>query len=392
MPDLVAPPTTQPTFPIPSNNPPLSRWSKFSPKNWSRRTRLIAGLSLGSVLLIAGGTVGLFYFATHNNSEVVQASPKATPTPTPTPIPKDTPNPLNGVLSTATDAALYAQRRPMAVMVENHVQSRPQSGLQEAEVMHEGMAEGGITRFMAVYLQNQPDRIGPVRSARKHFVEWAAEYDATYAHWGGSAEAQDMLRRGTRPRNLDQFNFAAAFFRDYSLGRSLEHTGYTSMELLRKVNQKQGWEAPATMTPWSFKSEAVSASRPQAQTVSLAFLGTAGYDAAFTYRSSTNDYVRATGGKPHVDAAGVQLTTTSIVLLYQNVQGYQLSGQAAVRVTTIGSGKAVVIQDGVATEGLWAKSDINSRTRMTDVTGKEIALNRGKVWVVSVPVGSSVSY
>jgi hypothetical protein len=247
---------------------------------------------------------------------------------------------------------------------------------------------------MAVYLTGNPSKIGPVRSARKHFIEWAAEYDGVYAHWGGSAEALSLLQTINRPKNLDEFIFSSAFYRDYSAGKALEHTGYTSMDRLRTVTQSKQWEAATTFHTWPFKDDADPATRPQSQTVSLGFLGTRGYDAQFTYRPDTNDYIRFTGGAPHMDAlTNQQLTAKTIVLQFQQVQNYTDSnGHAAVHVTTIGTGKAVVIEDGTATEGTWTKPSTNERTIFTDASNKEIPFDRGKIWIISVPIGSSVSY
>src|SRR5690606_25333956 len=178
----------------------------------------------------------------------------------------------NGVLYTKAEAEQIKDKRPMAVMVENHTEARPQAGLADAEIIHEAMAEGGITRFMGLYLYNNPEKITPVRSARLHFVDWAAEYDAIYAHWGGSAESLNFLRSNSRPKDLDQFKFGNAFYRDYSSGRSLEHTGATSMESLRQVAQNQGWEASVNFDSWKFKDDAPAAERPEAQAVDLGLL------------------------------------------------------------------------------------------------------------------------
>jgi hypothetical protein len=357
----------------------------------SRRKRLIMG-SVG-VLLIALSVVLAWLWWRPAAKPVAIVQPAPTATPTPTPVPKDHPDPLNGVLYTADEAAAWANRRPLAVMVENHVLARPQSGLQSAEVLYEAMAEGGITRFMALYLAGQSEKIGPVRSARLHFVSWAAEYDAAYAHWGGSAEALSYLRSHSRPLNIDEFSFAKAFWRDYSGGKPLEHTGYSAVSRLRQVIDQLHQEKATDFTAWTFKDEAAETERPASQTVRLGFLGTAGYAAEFDYRPATNDYVRLTGGKPHVDADGQQLLTKSIVLLYQRVRPYtDTSGHAAVDVQTVGSGQAVVIEDGQAAEGQWHKDSINSRTVISDAAGQPLALDRGKIWVISVPVGSSVSY
>ncbi len=367
---------------------------KSKPPAWRRilatkRNRIILG-SVGVVCI--GMAISLAWFLLNNQPQTVSnIATSPTPTPTPTNIPKDTPNPLNGVLYTANQAAKFLDKQPIAVMVENHVQARPQSGLQAAEVIYEAMAEGGITRFMALYLANSPDKIGPVRSARLHFVNWAAEYNAAYGHWGGSNEALAYLRSHTQPRDIDQFLYSNAFWRDYSGGKPLEHTGYTSVSKIRSVLSAKNWQQPIDIDSWTFKDDAPTES---SQVLSLNFLGTRGYAAQFTYRPETNDYSRVTGGSPHIDAStNTQLTAKTIVLLWQKVTNYTDSnGHPAVTVNNIGSGQAAIIQDGTAQTGLWSKASTNSRTTLTDASGHPLPLNRGKLWVISVPIGSSVTY
>jgi len=98
--------------------------------------------------------------------------------------------PLNGALYTKAEKNVWESRRPLAVMIENHQESRPQSGLSDADVIYEAVAEGGITRFMALFYCNAAAYepiVGPVRSARTYFLDWASEYNfPLYAHVGGA--------------------------------------------------------------------------------------------------------------------------------------------------------------------------------------------------------------
>ena len=144
---------------------------------------------------------------------------------------------------------------------------------------------------------------------------------------------------------------------------------------------------------WSFKDETGVDVRPEGQEVNLGFLGTFGYAAQFMYQPESNTYLRATGGQPHLDANGQQLAPKTIVLLMQSATNYaDAGGHAAVRVQTTGSGDAVVIRDGGSTQGTWRKDNRNGRTTLTDTNGQPMQLNRGQIWVISVPIGSSVSY
>ncbi|TLN16169.1 DUF3048 domain-containing protein, partial [bacterium] len=95
-------------------------------------------------------------------------------------------------------------RRPLAVMIENSPAARPQSGLDKADLVYEMLAEGAITRFMAVFLQGDAAILGPVRSARPYFITRALDYDAIYAYVGGSEAAKQMVRT-ERVAALDEF-------------------------------------------------------------------------------------------------------------------------------------------------------------------------------------------
>ncbi len=382
--DQPAPPKNKPTKTV----SPKSNTSGF--KIWlTKHRRLVT--SCGLICMVLAAATAYVVINSQASSPVPQQTVKTTPTPTPE-IPT-IPNPLNGVLYTKAEAEIHANRRPLAVMVENHIESRPQAGLSQAEIIYEAMAEGGITRFMAMYLHNETPQIGPIRSARLHYVNWAAEYDAAYAHWGGSSEALAYLQNHNRPQDIDQFYNAAAFYRDYAGGRSLEHTGYSSTEALRQVVNAKGLEELPTFKSWQFKNDIAQADRPASQAVTVDFLGNNGYKGLFDYRPLTNDYARSTAGAPHLDSQGQQLSAKAIVFQFQNVlQFTDNSGHPAVDVTTTGSGQAVIIQDGAAIEGTWSKTAANVRTSFTDANGKDIPLNRGLIWVVSVPIGSNYSY
>jgi len=135
--------------------------------------------------------------------------------------PKTEECPLNGALHTKKAKESWEKRRPLAVMIENHTEARPQSGLSSADIVYEAVAEGGITRFMALFYCNLADiQVGPVRSARTYYLDWLGEYDALYAHVGGAntpgpADALGQIIR-YEVKDLNQFSIGfPVFWRDY---------------------------------------------------------------------------------------------------------------------------------------------------------------------------------
>ena len=156
------------------------------------------------------------------------------------------PGPLDGY-STPRARAL---RRPLAVVVENYApDSRPQSGLSRASMVIETLAEGGVTRFMAVYLENDAAKVGPVRSTRMYFDRWAAGFHAILAHVGGNDDAQAWLWHLPNVFNIDENRWEKSL---YDTGtplfwrasdRAAPHNMYVSTYGLRAYanRNKQDW-------------------------------------------------------------------------------------------------------------------------------------------------------
>src|SRR3990167_7516305 len=318
--------------------------------------------------------------------------------------------PLNGNMHTKKAKENWTKRRPLAVMVENHEEARPQSGLTTADVIYEAVAEGGITRFMALYYCNLKDvQVGPVRSARTYYLDWLGEYDALYAHVGGAntpgpADALAQIIK-YQVKDLNQFSIGfPVFWRDYQrLGRSVatEHTMYSTTQKLWEVGAKRGWTATSSagikwdskFTPWKFKD---STSQGSAGQVTVNFWESQpGYQVVWTYDSETNTYLRKNGDGNHMDLNNnQQLSAKNVVIQFQREananDGYP--GNVHLLYGTTGSGKALIFQNGNAIEGKWVKNSRLARSKYFDKTGKEIEFIKGQIWIQTVPEGSKVSF
>jgi len=170
----------------------------------SKRELIIAGTML--ILLIASGTAG--WVQTHKNVKVIANHTKTHYTKPKPPAPTTVASTLSGL---QVDKSVN-QRPVTGVMIENSPDARPQSGLDQASVVFEAIAEGGITRFLTLFQDTQPDYLGPVRSARPYYVQWCMGFDCSLAHVGGSPEAlADIPAWGTK--NLDQFANSGSFQR-----------------------------------------------------------------------------------------------------------------------------------------------------------------------------------
>lgn len=324
--------------------------------------------------------------------------------------PKTESCPLNGSMHTKRARDFWESRRPLAVMIENHSEARPQSGLTSADIIYEAVAEGGITRFMAIFYCNPADvQVGPVRSARTYFLDWLSEYDALYAHVGGAntpgpADALSQIIR-YEVKDLNQFSIGfPVFWRDYQrLGHPVatEHTMYSTTAKLWEIGAKRGWTASDSaglrwednFTPWSF-IDGKGGGATKNITVSF-WQSQPGYEVTWAYDADSNSYQRKNGDSDQLDLNNnTQIASKNVVVQFQKESnandGYP--GNIHLLYGTIGSGKALIFKDGDVIEGKWIKAKRTARTKYTDANGKEIAFNAGQIWIQTVPEGSKVSY
>ena len=327
--------------------------------------------------------------------------------------PKTEKCPLDGDLHTKKSKESWEKRRPLAVMIENHTEARPQSGLSSADIVYEAVAEGGITRFMAIFYCNLSDiQVGPVRSARTYFLDWASEYDPLYAHVGGAntpgpADALgQIVKYGIK--SLNQFGVGfPTYWRDYQrLGHPVatEHTMYSTTQKLWEVGAKRGWANidedgiswDKNFNQWKFKDPTSQGSAGQVTKITVPFWESQGeYTVEWSWDSSTNSYKRKNAGVSYTDLNNKkELSPKNIVVQFESESrandGYE--GNLHLLYGTTGSGKALIFQDGKVIEGKWIKASRLARSKYVDGKGKEIELNIGQIWIQTVPDGSEVSY
>ena len=326
----------------------------------------------------------------------VAISPTAIPAaiaPTPTPTPATIEAQLSGLPVSPDNAYSH----PMGVMIENAPEARPQSGLGQADIVYEAIAEGGITRFLAIYGNpSLPIRVGPVRSARPYYVDIANELHAIYVHAGGSKDGLAEIAN-TSVYNIDGLIADSLFVRDYSRSVSSEHTLYSATNILWNysiLNQK--WPQNLTIPAWKFQDDALTTLRGKANTISVSVTLPL-YADTWKYEPASNLYLRTMAGIPHIDVnTNTQITTKNVVL--QTVQrsddteSYGSIVKPISRYVLTGSGKAVLFQNGQTLNAIWRKSS-DGRTRYyTSDTNTEISFVRGNTWVHLVEASSAVSY
>lgn len=347
----------------------------------AKKVWLGAGIVLG-VAIITLGVLG-YYHQTNRPACDPNCVTTATATPVPTATPTAKPKTAAALLDGTQVAVGSENVHPLAVMIENHPDARPQSGLSQASLVYEAIAEGGITRFMAVFRDpRQAVKVGPVRSARTYFVDFATELNAFYAHVGGNMDALDQIKN-TGVLDLDQFALGtSAYHRELQTGLALEHTMYSSTELLwNYATQQRNWSQTANFSPWTFQSDIASAKRPASASIHINF---SSYDfkVDWNYDPATNLYTRSLAGQLHKDAVtGAAITAKNIVTeTVQRQQTVTRIGEQGWIYTLTGSGKATVYQNGTSIPATWKKDGTN-RTRYYDAAGKEISFVAGTTWV-----------
>lgn len=314
---------------------------------------------------------------------------------------------LDGRIVAAKDVNKY----PVAVMIENLSPVRPQSGLGQAQIVYESLVEGGITRFMAVYdLSENIKEIGPVRSARPYYLEWVSEYDALYAHAGGSPEALQGIS-AFNIHDLNQIGGAQGYYWRDS-GVAAPHNLFTSSELLtRAVNDNKLGEVEPTYTPWTFMDDPEATMTTQKNTTSVTNTNAATetstsqqadnisidfssptYKVEYQYDADSQEYLRFNGGLPHTDKnSGGQLRAKSIVIV--SIPPITDVGEKGRLTLSIhGEGKVQIARFGEVITGTWKKADRTARTEFFDAKGNHLDLGRGNVWVEIVPEDKTVEF
>lgn len=360
------------------NETPKSKfWARF--KQWAKAHRTRTYLIIGAVLIaLTAGAAALLLSQKAPDTPI--AHTKSKPKPKPTPVYY---SPLTGE-KVADEAA--TKMAVTAIMIENSPDARPQSGIQEAGVVFEAVAEGGITRFLTLHQQDKPGIIGPVRSLRMYYVDWLAPFNASVAHVGGSKASLDEIRSG-KYRDIDQFFNGAYYWR--ANDRYAPHNVYTNSEKLDALNRAKGYNE-STFTGFP-RIDGKPTETPNATRVTVNISGPL-YNTSYTYDATSNKYLRFLGGAPHMDREKGQIAPSVVIALKVNMvrifeDGYRES------IATTGSGQAVIFQNGTAQEVTWHKTNREAQLDFTDAEGKQVQLARGQTWISAVPNGSgSVSW
>ncbi len=273
--------------------------------------------------------------------------------------------------------------RAVAVVVENHVDARPQSGLSEAYMVYEFVVEGGITRYLAIYRDSDASKIGPIRSARHHFFDYIFENDATFVHFGGSTKAYADLNT-YNISNMDGMALdGIRFYRDNS--RYAPHNAYTNMtEITEYMDRYRTTSDDEGVFKFS-SNEVVLKDSDLAEKIKIEYPNE---DVIYEYDEENKVYNRFIDEYIDTDReTSKQITVKNIVVQqveYSTLTGVY-AGKGVMETDRIGTGKGYYITEGNMIEITWEKISMESNTVYKDLEGNEIILNDGNTYIQMQP-------
>lgn len=302
--------------------------------------------------------------------------------------PVDRSNLVEHALSGELVPPSLAHSQAVAVMIDNHQDARPPSGLSQAKLVYEAEAEGGITRYLAIFtLAQDLDEIGPIRSARPYFIDLSQGLDALYVHVGGSPAALARIAAENIP-HMNQFYQGQYFWRDEDKPRP--HNVYTSTDLVQEYCEDNGFALGGRDAGWFYKDEASAEARPQDPDPIRISYTFDGHEVKWLYNHSENEYLRYVDKKPHKDSSDSLIRAKNVII--QWVNGEVLDEKLRLDMDVIGEGEAMACLDGACQKVDWQKKDAENRVRYYQVSGEEFEFNRGTTWVQFVRPHIEVEY
>ena len=280
-----------------------------------------------------------------------------------------------------------SKTRPYAVMINNNHEAWPQCGLQDAYLVYEIITEGGITRMMALFKDQNTEKIGSIRSARHYFLDYAQENDAIFVHWGGSERAYSEIKsRGIN--DIDGIYLeGSVFFRDRSLGRSLEHTGFTSMENVKEYAENHGQARDTEkdlLLNYSVDEIDLSENEDAEIANSITIKYSNYHTTSYEYDEENKVYLRSMSGKPNVDLVTEKQYTVKNIIVYK-LNNYSFDSYGRQELENLGSGTGYYITDGYAVPITWEKQSHSGQTVYKYEDGEEITVNDGNTFIQICP-------
>jgi len=276
-----------------------------------------------------------------------------------------------------------SQKRPIVVMLDNHYKARPQAGLSDAEVVYEVLAEGLITRYMAVFQKNEPEVIGPVRSSRPYYIQRALEFNPLYVHVGGSMQAlTDIINY--KMADVDGLSVGAGVFYRTS-HKKMPHNAYSSHDGIRKESDRKNYYTEVEFAGLPISYEIYELDGALAENVKVWYKKPSGsdligYSIEFRYDEENKNYLRYVNDAAHIDEeTDIHLTADNIII--QKTYHKTIDSAGRREVAMVGSGEGYYVNKGQYINITWKKTDSYGQTKYYYEDGTELILNPGVTWI-----------
>lgn len=325
---------------------------------------------------------------------------------------KTTPPPVICPLTGKTAPGGFDKSRPaLAIKIDNAVAARPQAGLDSADIVYEELAEGGVTRFMAVYHCGDAARVGPVRSARLVDPDLLREYAPVLFGYSG-ANSVVLQKVGTTSGVIDLRHGSHGKAYQRVKGRPGPHDLFTSTGNLRALSEVRGapqtgltflsaapvYSSPKPSPKATSSSSATPASptasaspTPSGSAVSFSFAGA--QTVRYLYDPASGAYLRFLADKPFKVENGSQVRAVNVVVLKVKIgQGYirDAAGNVSPEIVVTGGGEAFVLYAGQAFTARWTRDSLTAHMRLVDASGNDLRLAPGNTWIHLLPSDRAV--
>jgi len=336
-----------------------------------------------------------------------QDNPGETPTPTETPTPEPTPYyfdpsttadicPLTGLKA---DDPSVLERPPLAIKVSNAPSIvRPQAGLDKADVIFEHYAEGKLTRFTALFLSHDADKVGSVRSARLLDLELPAMFHSLLAFSGASGGVKQQFRDSDIFDQIISPDFghaigsqgSAPFYRIPQQGKRVEHTLFTDTPTLwQYAADKLSYSGRQEIKGWVFSEEPPAGGQP-ATHISIPY-AVGSVVSEYAYDTGLGAYLRSINGEPHrEELSGEQLRFKNVIVIYAHHVDTDImedeGGHYSIQIQVWGDGPVRLFRDGQMFDGKWVRPGRWDLMRFVDGNGNPIPLKPGNTFIQMVPL------
>ena len=349
--------------------------TRIKPKSNKKKIIIISVISVALFLIL----IGLFYFLLSMNDNKSNKKEK---------IKIDDASTVEKKDLTVYD--VNSNKRPIAIMIDNNVGNNAHVGLQDAYLTYEIIVEGGLTRIMAIFKDVNTSVIGPVRSSRHYFLDYALESDAIYAHYGWSTFAQNDIR-ALGVNNINGL-YDNGYYRNYNI--AAPHNVFTSIEDLYNVATSKGYSTTSNnYNLLNYTTDDIAFNDTidllTANNVSMTYSYSQGR--SYTYDATNRYYLRYMNNSPHTDRdSGLQYHYKNIIIM--KVNNHTLDSYGRQDLDTVGNGEGYYITNGYAVPITWSKTSRSDKTRYYYKSGNELVVADGNTMIQVVPLNSNIAF